>query len=199
MKREALGFRQTNSHMNFNEIIKNKIYPVLKELDFSIKEEYNNVKFGSYIEFNSKYLVVVINYDNKEKLSSIFIGNNNSTYELTDDIIHDVFGEDISINNQSDVNIFIERLCALLQKDKVRKMLKGNINDLAEASLQKAHTYSTKLLLEQYVKKLSKAWDRKDYVLFVKIMDKLDITALPKSYQLKYKISKNKILEQHPF
>ena len=39
----------------------------------------------------------------------------------------------------------------------------------------------------------SKAWEKNDYKAFIKSMDEIDIEKVPQSYQLKYKIAKQKL------
>ena len=179
--------------MNFNQIIKNRIYSTLNKLRFELLDEYDSVGFGNSIRFKSDCLIISIIFDKRERLFYISIEENNHSYPLTDSVINKLFDLNSYIDKQSDINIFADNLYSLLQNPKVQKMICGDIEKLKEISYENSHEYTNKMLLEQQVKIASKAWDDRDYRMFIEVIDKLKMIDLPKSYQLKYEIAKKKI------
>jgi hypothetical protein len=190
---KELGCHQQNNYMKFNEIIKNRIYPILRNLGFIISEEYDSVGFGSSIIFTSDNLTVNVTFDKREHRYHISISDNSYiSYPLTDDNIEALFDIKIFLSNQLEPNLFVNNLYLLFQNDSVRDMLKGDITKLKEFVDRQAKKYTSKLIFEQELKTALKAWKNKDYKLFVEVLNKLNISELPQSYQLKYKIAKNK-------
>jgi 2,3-bisphosphoglycerate-independent phosphoglycerate mutase len=71
--------------------------------------------------------------------------------------------------------------------------LQGNIKDLVDYVEKESSDYTFELIHRQTLDAASKAWDIKDYKNFIELIDRIDIYKVSKSFQLKYKIAKQKI------
>lgn len=58
---------------------------------------------------------------------------------------------------------------------------------------QESENYTSELMQKQVLEAASKAWEANDYLSFVDSIDKIGISKIPQSYQLKYKIAKQKL------
>ncbi len=174
--------------MEFNTLIKEELLPILEKVDFRLSQEFENI-----IRFESSFLQINIVYNDYEKSNFIEVGNkNNILYPLNDSVVKNVFKSELPID-QVTPNIFVRNLGLIFEKSPGLEILKGNIKKLVDYVEKESNDYTLEIVQRQTLETASKAWEKNNYKAFVKIIDEIGIEKLPKSYQLKYKMAKQKV------
>lgn len=180
--------------MEFNEIIINRLGTILNNEGLYLSEQFRN-----YLKFKSDKIVVVICQDEREKSNLLYVGRADNNQCLIDGNIIKMFfvpdsEKEFNISELS-VEDFANNLFALFT-GKGRELLKENseiLFDIKNFMEMKSKEYTDELLKRQALEEASKAWEANDYVAFVESIDKIGISKMPQSYQLKYKIAKQKL------
>jgi hypothetical protein len=171
--------------MEFNTLVKSKLYPILQKYGYIISEETKNI-----IRFKSDTTKINIVSDDHDKTHLIEIGKQvGILYPLHDKGVRNIFSFELAIENVS-LNTFIKNLAFLFEQPKGIEILKGNIKPLVDEIERESSSYTSELLQKQVLEMASKAWGRKDYKTFVKSIDELGVEKVPKSFQAKYKIAR---------
>lgn len=174
--------------MEFNQLVKADLFPMLQEYGFGIAEEFKNI-----IRFQSSVIEMDIVYNDFEKSCYISIGKKKEPLdELRNNAVKELFNSSLSVE-QVTPEIFIQNLSAIFKTKEGVSILKGNVEDFIKYNISEANDYTFELLQRQTLEIASKAWARNEYKEFVKNVDEIGIEKVPKSYQLKYKIAKQKI------
>jgi len=176
--------------MEFNQLVREKIVPLFKGYKFLVVEEYEN-----YFRFESNFVEATISYNELDRTSLFEIGKvGESLYPLNDKLIKQVFGSDTKIN-QVTKEIFVDNI-ALFLKSNGSALLRDDESKLLELKIfseKESEVYTFQILQEQNLAAANKAWENGNYKEFIKIIDQTNKDKLPSSYQLKYKIAKQKI------
>ena len=174
--------------MEFNRIVLEKLFPVLQKDGFEIVEEFQNI-----LRFESPKMKVNVVYNEYDRSNFIELGKRGETlYQLNDSVIKRVFNSELMIDEVIP-EVFVENLNDIFQQKEGAEILKGNINYLVYYIKLECHNYTNKLVQNQILNIASKAWDNKDFRSFVDNIDKIEIEKIPHSFQLKYKIAKQKL------
>jgi hypothetical protein len=166
------------------------ITPYLRGYNFMIVENSNN-----YVKYSSKQSTIAIGYDERDHSYFTIVGHNtNDSISLDVDNLKDVFEYDI----QKFIHKPIAEFFIDFFETKGHSILTGDrivFEQLKRNRDQRAEKVTKELLQQQNLIAADKAWLSHNYRDFVKHLDLIDKTSLPKSYELKYSIAKKKILE----
>jgi hypothetical protein len=174
--------------MEYNTLVRTSFFPILKNFGFDIAKEFKNI-----ICFQSSVMKVNVVFNEYEKSNFIEIGRQNEVlYPLSNNAIRSIFNSVLSIE-QVTPEIFVENLSVIFRQKEGVEILKGNIKHLVEFIEKESNDYTLELVQRQTLETASKAWEKNDYKAFIKSIDEIDIEKVPQSYQLKYKIAKQKL------
>ena len=174
--------------MEFNVLVKTQLFPILNKYGFDIIEEFKNI-----VCFQSSVMKVNVVFNDCEKSNFVEIGKQNEVlHPLNDNAIRVIFNSDLHIEKVTP-EIFVQNLSVIFQQKKGIEILNGNTNHLVEFIEKESNDYTFELLKRQTLETALKAWEMNDYRAFIKSIDEMDIEKLPQSFQLKYKISKQKL------
>lgn len=174
--------------MEFNKLVRTQLYPILQKYGFEIAEEFKNI-----VRFQSSVIKVNVVFDDYDKSHLVEIGKQGETvYPLNDNAIKNLFSSQLSIE-QVTSEVFVHNLSLLFEQQKGVEIIKGNVEPLENFIKQQSEHYTSELLQRQALETASKAWESNDYVAFVVSIDKIGFSKMPHSYQLKYKIAKQKL------
>jgi hypothetical protein len=182
--------------MEFNVLIITKLFPILQKYGFEVVDEFNN-----YVKFESDNLVVVICRDVRENSNLFSLGRRGSNRFFIDgNIMKKFFNFDFekvfilperSIKDFTDnMLVFFKQKGEVLFNEKCEILL-----DIENSAKQQSKKYTSILLMEQTMDVASRAWEAKDYLAFIDSIDKIGVNILPISYQLKYKLAKEKFIK----
>ena len=173
--------------MNFEELI----YPLTEYLadnNFSVTN-----KSLHLIEYSSNFATIRIAYANLEHLLYTYVGQSSkSLIELTPTAAKEVFNDD-SFQFQS--TLTIDNLISFL-KGNGKSIVSGDKNaflELNEFSKRQSKEYTRQIIQSQNIQSADKAWIQRDYINFIKFIDKTEKNLLPESYLKKYKIAVYKL------
>lgn len=174
--------------MEFNKLVEEVLLPILQNEGFKVVEELNNI-----MRFSSSNMEIGIVYNNYERSNFIEIGKRDEIlYPLNDNIVKNIFNSELQIS-QVTPEVFVKNLASLFTQKEGSKILKGSIKHLVKFIEQESSNYTSELIQRQTLETASKAWEKNDYKAFLKSIDEIGIEKIPQSYQLKYKIAKQKI------
>ena len=168
-----------------------KLSPVLEVNNFRLTERQAN-----YYRFDSDLVALTIAYNKREDSISVFVGKKDSLLIELDEInLLEVFKKRLKKhNNESYVSSLIEFLIS-----EGLSILKGDLlklNELEAYSYQRSETYTKNLIKQQYLQNIDKAWNEKDYSAYIRYMDMLDKSSLPRSYYFKYNQAQSKLTKK---
>ena len=159
--------------MNFEELI----YPLtefLTDNNFSVTN-----KSPYSIEYSSNFTTIRIAYANLEKLFYTYVGQSSkSLIELTPTAAKEVFNDD-SFKFQS--TLTIDNLISFLQGNG-KSILSGDKNafiELNEFSERQSKEYTRRIIQSQNIQSADEAWMQKDYINFIKLIDKTEKSCFP--------------------
>lgn len=174
--------------MEFNDLIKGNILPILNRYGFEIVEERKN-----FILFRSSIMKVKMVFNECDKTFLIEIGKiGDMLYPLNDEVINHVFNLKLSIKDV-DINLLVKNVVLLFQSKKGIDLLEGNVKLLKDAIYEQSEIYTSEIIRNQILNIALKAWEVKDYIKYIGNIDKIGVDKVPKSYQLKYQKAKQKI------
>jgi hypothetical protein len=172
--------------MDFNQLVIDEIFPILSAYDFSISENFHNV-----LRFKSTEVGLSISYDQIDRTGLIEAGKRDGfLYPLDDELVKNVFGSSIKIE-QTNMDVFVHNVALFLKTDG-SSILTGDrikMEQIKEFVERESEVYTSKLVQEQTLMQVDKAWSAGQYPEVVRLMDELKNQDLPQSYQLKYKIA----------
>lgn len=180
--------------MEFNTLVKAQLFPILQKYGFEKADESKN-----YLKFESDNLVVVICRDERENSNLLYVGKKDSNQYLIDgNIIKRFFISDLEREfkiPERTIEDFVNNLFIFFTEAGYRLLKEESevLLNIKKFIIQQSENYTSELLLEQGLEVASRAWEAKDYTAFVESIDKIGINKIPKSYQLKYKIAKQKL------
>jgi hypothetical protein len=174
--------------MEFNTLVKTQLFPIFQKYRFEIAEEFKNI-----LRFQSSAIEINIVYNDYEKSCYISMGKKGqSLYELRNNAIKELFNSSLSIEDVTP-EVFVQNLLSLFETKEGTELLKGDIDDFIKFKISEDNHYTSALLLKQGLEVASRAWEANDYVNFIESIEKIGIGKIPISYQLKYKIAKQKL------
>ncbi|GHT75415.1 hypothetical protein AGMMS50262_10650 [Bacteroidia bacterium] len=176
--------------MEFNKLVKTKLFPIFQKYGFVMEEELKNV-----LQFKSSAVEIRIVYNNYENSCFIAIGRIGDTLPLDNNAMKNVFNSTLDIERVTSEK-FVSNLSLFFETKEGTEILKGNIAPFIKFRIIEANNYTSQLLQEQTLETAAKAWEANDYGTFVKNIDKVGFSKIPQPYQLKYKIAKQKIVKQ---
>lgn len=176
--------------MNFEQAI----YPLTEFLfDNNFLVAYREQHFIRYFK-NSTTITVA--YASLEYLFYTHVGQNSkSLIELTPAAIKTVFNDD-SFQFQS--TLTIDNLISFF-KGKGKSIVSGHkdvFQRLIDFSDQQSKEFTKELIQLQNIQGADKAWRHKDYLSFIRCIDRTDKELVPESYLKKYKIAVDKSRKQ---
>ncbi len=165
------------------------ITPYLREYDFSIVEDREN-----YVKYASEQSTIDVGYDERDHSYFTIAGQNtNNSIPLDEDNLKNVFEYDTQKflykpYAEFFLDFFETKGHSILTGDSiVFKQLQRNRDEREERATQR-------ILQQQHLDAADNAWLSNNYRDFVKHLDLIDKTSLPKSYELKYSIAKKKLV-----
>ena len=174
--------------MEFNTLVKTQLFPILQKYGFEIAEEFKNI-----LRFQSSVIEINIVYNDYEKSCYISIGKKGkSLYELRNNAVKELFNSSLSVE-QVTPEVFVQNLFSLFETKEGSEILKGSIETFIKFKISEDNNYTSELLQRQALEAASRAWEANDYVAFVESIEEIGISKIPQSYQLKYKIAKQKL------
>ncbi len=174
--------------MEFNKLVKTYLYPIFQKYGFEIKEEFKNILY-----FQSSIIEINIAFNNYEKSCYISIGKKGeSLHELRNNAVKELFNSSLSVE-QVTPETLVQNLSILFEAKEGVEILKGNIDAFINFKLSEAENYTSELIRKQILDAALKAWENNDYVTFRESIEKIGIDKVPQSFQLKYKIAKQKL------
>jgi len=176
--------------MNFNQLIADKISPLLEENGFLIAETQEN-----YFRFTSEEVKLNISYNPREKSGLMEVGKRDKmSYPLNDKLIRIIFDSPITIEGSYGADAFVDHLAVFLHGDGF-PIVKGDhvkLEEIKKFVEQESKEYTNALKLEQILQQADQAWKDEEYSEFTRLINELKKGKLPASYLLKYKIAKQK-------
>jgi hypothetical protein len=169
---------------DFDSVIKG-LKPLFEKHGFNIVD-----RSKSYVRFDSKSVSVIFGYNERERSNFVFVGvRGQDPHELDKKNLKDVFGYDTETH-------LLDRFLSDFLSDKGNGILVGDLailRKLDEYQKERSSVYTDNLIKRQHLNIADKAWDKKDYLTFVRHIDLIGKENLPKSYTLKYKMASGKI------
>lgn len=173
--------------MEFVDLVKTQLFPILKKYDFEISEEITDS-----IVFQSWELEIGTFYNPYDRTSSISIGKKGEEQlPLYDSVVQEIFNSSLPVE-QVTPETFVHNLSLVFQTKEGESLLKGNSEPFTKATEAKIHNDFAGFMQKQTLAAAAKAWEAQDYGTFIAIMEKLDRNQLPESWLLKYSIAKKK-------
>lgn len=174
--------------MEFNTLVKTQLFTILQKYGFEIAEEFKNI-----LRFQSSGIKVNVVFNRYDGAFLVEIGKqDNELYPLNDYVVKELFHSSLSVE-QVTPEIFVQNLSAIFCTPEGIELLQGNVKPMKSIAIQQSDNYTSELLLNQGLEVASKAWEAKNYIAFVESINKIGISKIPQSYQLKYKIAKQKL------
>lgn len=176
--------------MEFNALVKTRLFSILQKYDFELVEESKNV-----LRFQSPILKLNIAFNQYDRSFLVEIGKREDTlYSLNDNVVKEILNSSLSVE-QVTPEIFVQNLFTLFSTHEGIELLRGNVKLLKSIMMQQSDNYTFEILLKQALETSKKAWEANDYAAFVYSLDRIGINKLPQSYRLKYEIAKQKLLK----
>lgn len=174
--------------MDFNELVKLKIAPIMQTHGFAMSEEYKN-----FVEFSSSLISIRFAYSEYEFAHYVAVGRKSDVqYELNDELVAEVWGMQVPVNKVT-TEVFLNNIAMLFQKDRGIALLQGNIDDIESWARIQSKDYTNKILLRQTIEASERAWESKNYSQFINLVNEFGLENLPKSHQIKYGIAEKAI------
>lgn len=175
--------------MEFNTLVKAHLSPIFQKYGFEIAEEMKNI-----VRFQSSIMKVNLVFNDYDKSHFLEIGRQGEIlYPLNDNVVKELWGSSALPIEQVTLKTFVQNLSLIFETKEGAEILKGNIGLLKDILNQESEKYTSELMQKQALEAASKAWEAMDYLAFVENINKIEIDKIPQSYQLKYKIAKQKL------
>lgn len=175
--------------MEFNILVKTQLLPILQMYGFEIVEEFKNI-----IRFQSSVMKVNLVFNDYDKSHLVELGRQGETlYPLNDNAVKELWGSSALPIEQVTSKIFVQNLSLLFETKEGIEILKGNVSLLKSIISQQSEDYTSEIMQKQALEIASRAWEANDYVTFIESIEEIGISKIPQSYQLKYKIAKQKL------
>ena len=176
--------------MNFEQSIY-QLTKFLTDNDFLVtkKEEH-------FIEYSTKSTIITVAYSNLEYLFYTHVGQDSkSLVELTPIAVKEVFKDD-SFKLQS--TLTIDNLISFLKTTGKFIVLgdKKIFEKLNKFSEYQSRQYTRQIIHSQNIQGADNAWTQKNYINFIKFIDRTEKDLLLESYFKKYKIAVDKLQRQ---
>ena len=169
---------------------KELITPFLRKYNFFVVESYKN-----YVRYSSKQTTIAVGYDERDYSYFTIVGDKtNNSFPLDVDNLKNVFDYDI----QKFINKPLAEFFFDFFETKGHNILTGDrivLEQLKRNRDERAEKATKELLQQRHLNAADNAWLSHNYRDFVKYIDLIDKTILPKSYELKYTIAKKKLGE----
>jgi hypothetical protein len=176
--------------MNFEQ----SIYPLtefLTDNNFSVTK-----KEQHFIEYSTNSAIITVAYANLEYLFYTHVGQDSkSLIELTPIAVKEVFKDDSFLFQST---LTIDNLISFLSGVGKPIILGDKIKfkELNEFSERQSREYTQRIIQVQNIQGADNAWKQKDYINFIKCIDRTEKDLLPESYLKKYKIAVDKLQRQ---
>lgn len=175
--------------MEFNTLVERYLLPVFQKYGFEKTEEFENI-----VRFQSSEMRINLAFNDYDNSHLVELGRRGEMlFPLNDNTVRRVWGSSAFPVEQVTSKVFVQNLSLLFEKKEGIELLEGNIDLLKSILIGESEYYTTQLMRTQELEAASKAWENGDYLSFVDSIDKIGVSKLPKSYQLKYKIAKQKL------
>jgi hypothetical protein len=173
--------------INFDKDIET-ITPFLRRYHFRVAETYKD-----FVKYESEHTEISVGYDDRDHYYFTLIGNKIDNSISLDVInLRDVFAYDVEIFIKKPfVTFFIDFFST-----KGQNILNGDLTKFKELKKnreERAERYTKELIEKQNLKAADNAWSVNNYSDFIRYLDLVNRSNLPKSYELKYSIAKDKL------
>jgi len=139
-------------------------------------------------------VVITLSHDNRESSNTLYAGKNeDSLYPVDEEVLKSIFGTDLKLNHVT-LEMFVNNLAVFFENEG-RQLITGNVYvlDAIERFIYKESAIHTSQLIDkQSLDAADKAWEEGNYKDFIKYLDKIGRERLPLSYDLKYKMAREK-------
>jgi hypothetical protein len=159
--------------MNFNESVKNKIFPFIKNYGFFLKEE-----FEGMLRFDSKKVSLQFSYHARSNEFSVFVGYkfHNPEFEYLDfnyvvqallTEYKRVITQPADSNIESLIDYYLNILVTNLEIVKGDTLFLGKLEKSKE---RKIEDYNENMILDRVKLQANNAWGNKDYSKLIEIV-----------------------------
>lgn len=174
--------------MNFNDLVKKEIGPILEKHEYALVEEMNN-----FLRFESLSTRFEVSFDVRDRSLLVEFGRpGGRVWPLNNDAVKKLLFSNLAVENVVP-EVFVKNLASLLETKQGSELLNGKIEELKNFIMQQSREYTESLRREHLMSLADKAWEEQDFVTFIKCVDQIGIDHLTRSYKLKYKIAKRKL------
>jgi hypothetical protein len=180
-----------NLNMKFSQSILEKLSLIIKKYNLKKVEQSDY-----YLKLCSKNLVIILVHNRLENSNVLWIGKNNDRVdkvEIDNDALRRFFCTDLVLNGVS-TDIFIDNV-SLFFENEGKSLLIGDlhkIDELEQFDLERSRIYTQNLIKRQVFSQADDAWAMNDYDGFIALIDQINYQKCPTSYQMKYKIAKER-------
>jgi len=184
-----------NNNMSFNELVKQVAYPILKDYNFHIKEEYNG-----FVEFAAEQVSIRFTYDSiRSKDMIVYIKYNDmpfASFNLIEyyHFLKESLNKDFEFKPSKDMEGWIKNRVDLLQFDSAQLLTEDirYYQQIADYTSAKANANSMTEELEFMQRELKEAWQNKDYPEVIKVLEPFK-EQWTKSMKMKYEYSVKRV------
>jgi hypothetical protein len=172
--------------MEFNQLGRGELLPVLAANGFFIVEEYDYA-----FRFRSATVMLSVSYNVLDRTALLEAGSvGGYLYPVDDDVIKNVFGSPIKIE-QVTMEVFLHHVVLFLKGvgSAILRGDRGALDKIKRFVEDKSKNHTAKVVEKQTLTQVDEAWSNGGYADVVRLMGKLRIEELPSSYQLKYKMA----------
>lgn len=127
--------------MEFNKLVKERLFPILQRNGFEIAEEFKNI-----VRFQSSNVKVNVVFNDYDKSHLIEIGKKGDTlYPLNNDAIKKIWGCDLTIERVSS-DVFVQNLSLLFAQTEGIEILKGNLKHFEDFITKQSEKYTSEFI-----------------------------------------------------
>jgi hypothetical protein len=173
--------------VKFNQLVIDKIFPLLEENGFLISETQENL-----FHFISEKVKLNISYNPREKSGLMEVGERDTMpYPLNDKLIKIIFDSPITIDGSYGADTFVDHVALFLHGDGLAIVMGDRVilEEIEKFVEKESKEYTNALVREQILQQADQAWKDGEYSEFIRLINELEKDKLPASYQMKYKIS----------
>lgn len=176
--------------MNFNQLISNKLSPLLTKHGLIITQQSDYTT-----KFESEELAITLSHSTREGSNTLWIDSKKpqKSIEIDDQAMKAFFHSDLKLNGLTKEN-FINNVLLFFGREG-KELLKANsisLINLGNYDEQRSEKFTSNVVHKQYLKAANKAWENKNYSDFIRYIDKVGKNNLDASFKQKYKIAQQK-------
>lgn len=175
--------------MKFSELILEQLNSIFKQYNLKVIEQRDD-----FLKLQSNELTIIIAHNQLDNSNTFWLGEKGKSdlVEINDKILEIYFKSQLKLSYVP-VGDFVKNLYAFLRFEGAPLFVNiDEVYKLENFDLKRGQKYTRDLIIQQNLASADIAWNEKDYIKMVKILDEIDHDNLPSSYKLKYKIAKER-------